>query len=140
MFRASIATIIRVQKTVVAASGTYHTIWGASFFKRDQIRTASPYFVTFEETFSPYSVICTRGCNYCYFVLRVMGAMDARKTKSNLGVNKYLHTVCILLDFFNLCFECCVLSGKCTYLRQADDSSRRVLASVVCLSAIVESR
>jgi len=26
-------------KTVVAASGTDHTIWGASFFKRDQIRT-----------------------------------------------------------------------------------------------------
>ena len=28
-----------VHKTVVAASGTHHTIWGASFFKRDQIRT-----------------------------------------------------------------------------------------------------
>jgi len=28
-----------VHKTVVAASGTDHTIWGASFFKRDQIRT-----------------------------------------------------------------------------------------------------
>jgi len=28
-----------VQKTVVAASGTDHTIWGASFLKRDQIRT-----------------------------------------------------------------------------------------------------
>jgi len=25
-----------VHKTVVAASGTDHTIWGASFFKRDQ--------------------------------------------------------------------------------------------------------
>jgi len=31
-----------VLKTVVAASGTDHTIWGASFLKRDQIRT-SPY-------------------------------------------------------------------------------------------------
>jgi len=28
-----------VYKTVVAASGTDHTIWGASFLKRDQIRT-----------------------------------------------------------------------------------------------------
>jgi len=28
-----------VHKTVVAASGTDHTIWGASYFKRDQIRT-----------------------------------------------------------------------------------------------------
>ena len=26
-----------VHKTVVAASGTDHTTWGASFFKRDQI-------------------------------------------------------------------------------------------------------
>jgi len=44
-----------VHKTVVVASGTYHTMWGASFLKRDQIRTCSkrdqirtsPYFVTF---------------------------------------------------------------------------------------------
>jgi len=28
-----------VRKTVVAACGTDHTIWGASFLKRDQIRT-----------------------------------------------------------------------------------------------------
>jgi hypothetical protein len=28
-----------VHKTVVAASGTDHTLWGASFLKRDQIRT-----------------------------------------------------------------------------------------------------
>jgi len=28
-----------VHKTVVAASGTDHTNWGASFFRRDQIRT-----------------------------------------------------------------------------------------------------
>jgi len=28
-----------VNKTVVASSGTDHTIWGASFLKRDQIRT-----------------------------------------------------------------------------------------------------
>jgi len=29
-----------VHKTVVAASGTDRTIWGASFFKQDQIRTS----------------------------------------------------------------------------------------------------
>ena len=28
-----------VHKTVVAASGTDHTVWGASFFKRDQMRS-----------------------------------------------------------------------------------------------------
>jgi len=39
MFRASIAPIGGVHKTVVAASSTDHTIWEASFFKRDQIRT-----------------------------------------------------------------------------------------------------
>ena len=35
-----------VHKTVVAASGTAHTIWGASFFKCDQIRT---YLVTLKK-------------------------------------------------------------------------------------------
>jgi len=29
-----------VHETVVAASGTDHTIWGANFFKRDQMRTS----------------------------------------------------------------------------------------------------
>jgi len=38
-----------VHKTVVAASGTDHTIWGASFLKRDQ-----------------------------FYALLMMGAMDAR--------------------------------------------------------------
>ena len=52
-----------VHKTVVAASGTDYTIWGASFLKRDQIRT---YLVMFEEPCSPYSMICTRGCNYSF--------------------------------------------------------------------------
>jgi len=46
MFRVSIAPIISVQKTVVAAFGTDHTIWGASFFKRD--------VVTFEEAVNKY--------------------------------------------------------------------------------------
>ena len=48
-----------VHKTVVATSGTNHTIWGASFFKRDHL-------VTFEEACSPDSMICTRGCNYSF--------------------------------------------------------------------------
>ena len=52
MFRAS-----GIQKTVVAAFGTDHTIWGASFFKHDQIW--SPYLVTFEEACSPDSTTCT---------------------------------------------------------------------------------
>jgi len=34
-----------VHKTVLAASGTDHTIWGASFLKRDQIRAYTPLFV-----------------------------------------------------------------------------------------------
>ena len=74
-----------VHKTVVAASGTDHTIWGASFFKRDQI--------TFEEACSPDSMICTIGCNYNFYVLLMTGAMDARNMYINLAVNKYLHTV-----------------------------------------------
>jgi len=59
-----------VHKTVVAASGTVHTTWAASFLKRDLIRTylvtfeeatdqTSPYLVTFEEATdqtSPYLV------------------------------------------------------------------------------------
>jgi hypothetical protein len=52
-----------VHKTVVAASGTDHTIWGASFLERDQM---NPYLVTFEEACSPDSIICTRGCNYSF--------------------------------------------------------------------------
>jgi len=52
-----------VHKTVVSASGTDHTIWGASFFIHDQIRT---YLVMFEEACFPDSMICTRGCNYSF--------------------------------------------------------------------------
>ena len=74
-----------VHQTVVAASGADHTVWGASFLKRDQTRTDlgpyplvqitlsgkqassngpnSPYLVTFEEACSPDSTICIRGCN-----------------------------------------------------------------------------
>jgi len=64
-----------VHKTVVAASGTDHTIWRASFLKRDKINPylvtcflerdqVSPYMVTSQEACSPDSMICTRGCNY----------------------------------------------------------------------------
>jgi len=52
-----------VQKTVVAASGTDHAIWGASFFKRDQISSS---LVTFEEACSPDSMTCTTGCSYSF--------------------------------------------------------------------------
>ena len=48
-----------VHKTVAAASGTYHTIWVASFFKRDHV-------VSFEEACYPDSTICTRGCSYSF--------------------------------------------------------------------------
>ena len=54
-----------VHKTAVAASGTDHTIWEASFFR-------------FEKACSPDSMICTRGCKLHYYVLLMMGAMDAR--------------------------------------------------------------
>ena len=52
-----------VHKTVVAASGTDHTVWGASCLKRDQI---SPYLVMYEEAEFPDSMICTRGFNYSF--------------------------------------------------------------------------
>ena len=44
-----------VHKAAVAASGTDHTVWGASFFTRDQIRTG----------LGP-TVICTKGCIYSF--------------------------------------------------------------------------
>jgi len=37
-----------VHKTVVATSGTDHTIWDGSFFKRDQIRTQSLLMICFQ--------------------------------------------------------------------------------------------
>ena len=45
-----------VHKTVVAASGTNHTIWGPSLFRRDQIMTH--YLVTSEQARSPDSTKC----------------------------------------------------------------------------------
>jgi len=84
-----------VHKTVIAACGTDHTIWGASFFKRDHVVTfeeacsrghvvtfeeaclrdhvvafeeacSRGHVVTFEEACSPDSMICTRGCKYSF--------------------------------------------------------------------------
>ena len=49
-----------VHKTVVAASGTDHTIWGVSFLKR------SSFLFMFQKACSPHSMICTRGCNYSF--------------------------------------------------------------------------
>jgi len=46
-----------VHKTVVAASGTDHTIWRASLIKRDQIMTH--YLITFEQARSPDSMKCS---------------------------------------------------------------------------------
>ena len=62
-----------IYKTVVAVSGTDHT--------------------AFEEACSPDSMICTRRLQLQFYVLLMMGAMDARNMHSNLAVNKYLHTV-----------------------------------------------
>ena len=56
-----------VHTTVVAVSGIDCTICGASFLKRDQIRT---YLVTFEEACSSDSMICVRGCNYRFMYSR----------------------------------------------------------------------
>ena len=55
-----------VHETVVAASGTDHTIWRASFFERDQI---SPYLVTYD---------LYQRLQLQFYVLLMMGAMDAR--------------------------------------------------------------
>ena len=60
-----------VHESVVAASGTDHTIWGANSLKSGQIRSrlrelAPSNPVTFEGACSPDSMICTRGCNYSF--------------------------------------------------------------------------
>jgi len=74
-----------VHKTVVEASGTDHTIWGACFLKRDQIMTGV------EPTVPHQSRLQLQ-----FYVLLMMGAMDARNIHSNLSVNKYLLTVASL--------------------------------------------
>jgi len=70
-----------VHKTVVAASGTDHTLWGASFLKCDQI---SPYLVTFEEACS--SDICT--------LLHLDGFLQPRITmRGTTNIKKVPHSV-----------------------------------------------
>ena len=49
-----------VHRTVVAACGTDHIIWGARFVKRDLI------WSRLKKTCSPDSTISTRGCNYSF--------------------------------------------------------------------------
>jgi len=53
-----------VHKTVVAASGTDHTVWGASFLKCDQIRTGVGPLVPHQ---AATTVLCTPndGCDGC---------------------------------------------------------------------------
>jgi len=63
-----------VHKTVVAASGTDHTIWGASFLKRDQIRT---YLVLICSRLKKLADLYQR-LQLQFYVLLMMGAMDAR--------------------------------------------------------------
>ena len=56
-----------IHKTVVAASGTDRTIWGASFVRR----------VRFEKACSPDSMIYQR-LQLQFYVKLMMGAMEAR--------------------------------------------------------------
>jgi len=67
------------RKTVVEASGTDHTDLGTSLIKRDQISPASPNLV--------------QSLQLQFYVLLMMGAMEARNMYKNLAVNKNLHTV-----------------------------------------------
>ena len=62
-----------VHKTVVAAFSTDNTIWGASFFKRDQVSSRLRKLVLVHDlTCSRLRIsllprlICTRGCNYSF--------------------------------------------------------------------------
>jgi hypothetical protein len=59
IFRVSIAPIIRVHKTVTAASGTGHSIWETTFLQRGQL-------VTLEEGCCSDTMTCTRGCSYSF--------------------------------------------------------------------------
>jgi len=58
-----------VHKTVVAASDTDHTIWEASFLKRDQIRKLA----LLPRWYDLYQRLQLE-----FYVLLMMGAMDAR--------------------------------------------------------------
>ena len=62
-----------VHNTVVAASGTDHTIWGASLLTRDKI---SPYFVAYVEACFPVY----QRLQLQFYVLLLTGPMDAQNT------------------------------------------------------------
>jgi len=75
----------RVHKTVVAGSGTDHTVWGASFLKRDQIRTGVGLTVPHQSLFGhvwgsllPRQYDLYQRLQLQFYVLLMMGAMDAR--------------------------------------------------------------
>ena len=82
-----------VHKTVVTASGTDHTIWGASFLKRDQIRAGlGPSGPKPAVPNQPY-LICTRGCNYSF----MYSWWWARWTPETCRVIQQQINICILL-------------------------------------------
>jgi len=78
-----------LHKTVVAASGTDRTIWGASFFKRDQIRTGlgptvaltvpkQSLFGHVLRSLLPIQYDLYQRLQLQFYVLLMMGGMDAR--------------------------------------------------------------
>ena len=70
-----------VHRTVVAASGTDHNIWGVSFLIWSCSRQLAPQ-VACSVPEAPTTV----------YALLMMGEMDARNMQINLALNKYLHT------------------------------------------------
>jgi len=64
-----------VHKSVVAASGTDHTIWGASFFKRDQIIVL---IWSRLKKLAPQIVWLYQRLQIPLYVLLMMDTMDAR--------------------------------------------------------------
>jgi len=64
-----------VHKTVVAASGTDRTVWGASFLKRDQIRTDLGHVL---RSLLPRQYDLYQRLQLQFYVLLMMVAMDVR--------------------------------------------------------------
>jgi len=86
-----------VHKSVFAAYCTDHTIWGASFFKRDQIRSGHVWRSSLPRQYDLYQRLQIQ-----LYVLLMMGAMGARNMWNNLAVNKYQHIVasCWIISTF----------------------------------------
>ena len=80
-----------VHKTVVAASSTDHTIWGASFLKCGRASFLKCGHVLGSLLPTEYDLY--QRLQLQFYVHLLMGAMDARNMYSNLAVNEYLHTV-----------------------------------------------